>query len=63
VYFTATWLLYPPSGQENVPSGPPVFPKFPADLLYPLYIPSAAHRVHPGPTQLALALLPPPARL
>lgn len=43
VFATVSFLHVQPSGlKEYVPVSPPLLPKFPNDLLYPLYIESAA---------------------
>ena len=43
VFATATFIHVPIDGlHEYTPSAPPLLPKFPNDLLYPLYIQSAA---------------------
>jgi hypothetical protein len=34
--------MYDPSMHEFIPEGPPIFPKFPQDVLYPFYIESSA---------------------
>jgi len=41
---TVTWMKFPTAFANFVPPGPPIFPRFPSDVLYPLYIPNATQR-------------------
>lgn len=49
VFATASFIHVPHEGlEEYVPQAPPLLPKFPNDLLYPLYIESAATSAAPS---------------